>query len=144
MAKSKLVSLYILGYLQFAQAIFMGITYKIDVEKSVVISTAEGRIGAEELLANLYRFSADPLYNSDFGHLFDGRSAQISFSGNEAQKIAEWFREHRPKSKTALVINKKTLGFARMYHAWREDFTHISYEMASAREWLGLPPEVES
>ena len=58
----------------------MGITYKIDVENGVIFTVAEGEIGAADIQANTTRFTADPLYTPNLPQLFDGRSAQFSFS----------------------------------------------------------------
>ena len=120
----------------------MGITYKIDENAGVIFSFAEGEIGAADIQANWKRISADPLFQPDFGHLFDGRSAKITFSGADARNLANLFKKIRPKSKSSILINEETTGFARMFLGWREDFTKIFYDMLFAREWLGLPPEM--
>jgi len=119
----------------------LGIKYKIDAQAGVIFSCAEGEIGAANIQANWKRISTDPLYHPDFGHLFDGRSAKITFSGAEARNLANWFKGIRLKSKSSILINDKSTGFARMFLGWREEFTKIFYDLSSARDWLGLPPE---
>ena len=121
----------------------MGITYKIDAEAGVVFTVAEGEIGAADIQANRTLFSADPSYRPNFFHLFDARSANISFSSEEAQNLANWAKQNRPTAKIATVIDKEAQGFARMYLGWRGESHEIFYDMATAREWLGLPPEEE-
>ena len=119
----------------------MGITYKIDAGAGVIFSVAEGEIGMADIRDELTRYTADPLYNPNLAHLFDGRSASFSFSGEEARTIATWGKKNRPTAKTAIVIDEKAQGFARMYLGWRGEPQNIFYDIASAREWLGLPPE---
>ena len=121
----------------------MGITYKIDAEAGVIYTVAEGEIGAAEIQDLRNRYTADPLYNPNFATLFDARSAKFSGSGEEARGLASWARKNRPESKTAIVIDKQFQGFVRMYLGWVEETRSIFYDMASAREWLGLPPEEE-
>jgi len=95
----------------------MGITYQIDAEAGVILSVAEGEIGVEDFRASVNQFMADPLYTPKLQHLFDGRAAKFLFSGEDAQ------------------------GYIRMYLGWRDGNHKIFHDMASAREWLGLPPE---
>ena len=121
----------------------MGITYKIDAEAGVIYSFAEGDIGAADFRDVRKKIPADPLFHPDLVSLFDGRSAQISFSGEEAKSMADWVEQTRPDSKRAFVIDKKSQGFFRMYTAWGGENQRIFHDMASAREWLGLPPEEE-
>ena len=121
----------------------MGISFKIDAEAGFIFTVAEGEIGAADIQAHITRYTADPLYNPNLGQLFDARSAQISFSGGEAWSLATWSRKNRPTAKTAIVIDEESQGFARMYVGWRGEFHEIFHDMASAREWLGLPPEEE-
>ena len=121
----------------------MGITYKIDSEAGVIFTVAEGEIGAADIQANITRFTADPLYNPNLAQLFDGLSATLSYSGEEARSLAAWVKEIRPTAKTAVVVDKEALGYARMYLGWRGETNRIFHDMPSAREWLGLPPEEE-
>ena len=120
----------------------MGITFKIDSEAGVIFSVAEGKIGEADIRDLGKRFTEDPLFHSEFAHLFDGLSATLSFSSEEARTMAASSKKNRPGARTAIVINKEAQGWARMYQAWRGNTHHIFHNMASAREWLGLPPEV--
>lgn len=121
----------------------MGITYKINAEAGVIYSFADGENDGADLQGLHTRFADDPLFTSNLSLLFDGRSAKFSFSGKEAQSLVIWEKQNRPTAKTAIVIDENAQGFARMYLGWREGKTHIFYDIASAREWLGLPPEEE-
>ncbi len=119
----------------------MGITYKIDAEAEVIFTVAEGEIGAVDIVIHMIRYTTDPLYNPNLAQLFDARSAQISFSGGEAWSLATWSRKNRPTAKTAIVIDEQAQGYARKYLGWARETEKLFYDMASAREWLGLPPE---
>ena len=122
----------------------MGITYKIDVETGVIFTVAEGEIGAADIQANITRFKADSLYAPNLAHLWDGRSAKLSFGGEEARSLATWGKQTRPTAKNAIVIDKQAQGWARMYIGWRGENHKIFHDMAPAREWLGLPSEDDS
>ena len=112
----------------------MGITYKIDVEAGVIFTVAEGEIGMSDLLANAIRFTTDPLFTHNLAHLFDGRSAKITYSGEEARNLAEWAKKNRPTGKTAILIEKEALGWVNMYVGWRGETHRIFHDLASARE----------
>ena len=122
----------------------MGITYKIDVEAGVNFIVAEGEIGAVDLQDALARYTADPLFTPDLALLFDGRLAKISFGGEEARSLAARDKQSRPTAKIAILIDKEAQGWARMFVGWRGEASEIFHDMASAREWLGLPSEDDS
>ena len=122
----------------------MGITYQIDAEAGVIFSFAEGEIGVADFRASVNQFMADPLYTPKLRHLFDARSAAFSYSADEVRELASLNKTSRPGAQTAFVINKEsklTHGLVRMYFVWRDGNHKIFHDMASAREWLGLPPE---
>lgn len=121
----------------------MGITFKIDAEAGEIFSVAEGEIEAADLQNLHTRFADDPLFTPNLSLLFDGRSAKFSLSGKDARFLATWDKQNRRTAKTAIVIDGKAQGWARMYLGWREELTEIFYDLESAREWLGLPPEEE-
>ena len=119
----------------------MGFTYKIDADAGIIFFFGEGKIGAAEIEDIRKRYTVDPLYNPNFSHLIDARSAIYSFSGDEARSMADWAKANIPIAKTACVINHENQGFLRMYTAWGGENQRLFQDMASAREWLGLPPE---
>ena len=86
----------------------MGITYKIAVEAGVIFTVAEGEIGASEIRDNRDRLVADPMFNPNFNRLFDARSAQFSFSSEEARDLTNWSKNNRPNAKSAVLTNKKS------------------------------------
>ena len=71
--------------------------------------------------------------------------AQLNFSGEEARGLASWAANKNPVKRLAMVVGSESFGFARMYQAWAEkgQDLYVFTDMASAREWLGLPPEEE-
>ena len=122
----------------------MGMEFKIQMEAGVIFAVAKGEIGAADLLDFRNRYTGDPLYHPKLTQLVDGRSAKFSFSGEEARSLTNWDKQNRPTSKTAIVIGKEALGWARMFVGWRGETHKIFHDMPSAREWLGLPSEVDS
>ena len=115
----------------------------MDAEAKVIYSVAKGEIGVPYILKLGLRFLLDTSYNPEFSHLFDGRSATLSFSEQEAWSLARSSNQNRPAAKTALVINGKSQDFARMYLRYAQGNRILFHDLASAREWLGLPPEEE-
>lgn len=56
--------------------------------------------------------------------------------------MADWAKQNRPTAKMAFLIDQESQGYLRMTVAWGGENKRIFHHMASAREWLGLPPEV--
>ena len=120
----------------------MGITYKIDTEAGVIYSVGEGDVGAADIQNVRNKRAADPLYHSKLDILFDARLATFKFSGDEAQILANQSKQSRPTAKTAIVVDRDNWNHSmiRAYSAWAGKHQFFN-DMASAREWLGLPPE---
>ena len=57
--------------------------------------------------------------------------------------LADWSKQNRPIAKSAILIDKKFQGWARMFLGWGVETHEIFYDMAPAREWLGVPSEEE-
>ena len=123
----------------------MGIEYKIDLQAGIIFLVGTGNIGAKEILAFFKKVISDPQFRPNLNTISDYRMAQIGFSGAESQDLANWTKKQKPAGKIALVMNPSGYGFARMYQSWVEDNAKVNIykDMASAREWLGLPPEEE-
>ena len=121
----------------------MGIELTIDREIGVIFSLAKGDITPSDLQANREEMLAHPDYTPELDRLFDGWGARLSFTGEEAHRLAQWSIKHKPVRRAALVLGKRGMGFGRMFHGWVGDAYPIAIfeDMAPAREWLGLPPE---
>ncbi len=121
----------------------MGISYKIDAEAGMVYVVAEGTLEATTFVSFLKDLFADTKFRLGFDMVFDAQEAQLKISGNEAFDRARERQQGRV-GKLAIVATE-SYGASRMFAGWvgDEDRTRVFYDMASAREWLGLPPEEE-
>ena len=119
----------------------MGITYKIDAEAGVVHVVADGNLEATTFLSWMKDLFADANFRLGFDMVFDAQEAQIEISGNEAFGLARERQQGRV-GKLAIVATE-SYGASRMFAGWVGDRTRVFQDMASAREWLGLPPEEE-
>ena len=122
----------------------MGVTYKIDTEAGVIFCVAEGNITAKDILDTENRLLADHRFRPGLNLLFDARLAQIEMSGEDTNVRAK--RDAQNFEKVCVVAAETNFGIARMYQGWAGDemAVHVVRDMASAREWLGLPSEDDS
>ena len=119
----------------------MGISYKIDAEAVMVYVVAEGTLEATTFVSFLKDLFADTKFRLGFDMVFDAQEAQVKISGNEAFDLARERQQGRV-GKLAIVATE-SYGASRMFAGWVGDRTRVFQDMASAREWLGLPPEEE-
>ncbi len=119
----------------------MGLTYKIDAEAGVIHIVADGILEATTFLSFLKDLFADTKFRLGFDMVFDAQEAQVKISGNEAFDLARERQQGRV-GKLAIVATE-SYGASRMFAGWVGDRTRVFQDMASAREWLGLPPEEE-
>ncbi len=119
----------------------MGIEFKIDTEAGVVYTVGRGNVSFEEFKEHRRKLNSHPDFNKEFFHLVDYREATIDRSADEARQSAKI----RLLAKVAIVAREKSYPFARRYYGWTEEegAVMVFHDMASAREWLGLPPEEE-
>ena len=121
----------------------MGIRFTIDGEAELVHVVADGDIEATTIMSFLKELLADAKFQLGFDMVFDAQEARVIFSGEEAFGLALQRRQGRV-GKLAIVATK-AYGASRMFAGWvgDNDRTRVFRDMASAREWLGLPPEEE-
>ena len=115
----------------------MGLEFKIDTEAGVVYTVGRGTITVNDVVEFRQQLKSHTGYNKNYCYLVDYREAIIDRSTSEARQLA------RPLlAKVAVVAGEQSYPFARMVQGWtRDDSLMVFRDMASAREWLGLPPE---
>ena len=121
----------------------MGIEFKIDAEAGVVFTKGLGNISFEEFKDYRNKLTSHPDYNKKFLHLADYREVTMARTTTQALDIAR----SRLFAKVAMVAGEQSFGQARMIQGWaggEEGGFMVFRDMASAREWLGLPSEDDS
>jgi len=122
----------------------MPVTYVIDKERRLVISTASDHVTFEEFKAHQDRLLSDPNFISDFNQLLDGtRVTKLDLSTEEIRSMTSR-RVFAPQSKRAFVASEPAhYGVARMAEVYHETAKSASQirtfkDLPSALEWLGL------
>lgn len=122
----------------------MDIEYKIDVELGVIFVVGKGKITPKDLLETENRVLADHSFRPGLKLLVDFRLAHLEMRGRDT--IVRANRDAQNFEKVCVVAEGSSFGVGRMYQGWAGDKlpVHVVRDMASAREWLGLPSEDES
>jgi len=119
----------------------MGIEYTIDTEAGVVYTVGRGTVTVDDVVEFRKQLKSHTDYNKNYCYLVDYREAIIDRSTSEARQLA------RPQNlaKVAVVAGEQSYPFARMIQGWTTDDSLMVFrDIASAREWLGLPSEDDS
>ena len=127
----------------------MPITYRIDKEQDVILTTATGVLTDDELLDHKRALAADPGFSPDMRQLSDVRGVErlevspegvrlmVALDRDHADRLGDW--------KLAIVTTADfVFGTARMYQSMTDEQTeHVQVfrDMAEARAWLGLPAD---
>jgi len=123
----------------------MPITYRIELDRRLVVSTAFGVLTDAELLAHKNRLAADPLFRSDLRELGDGRSVErleVTLDGIRAMVSCDAaLGAARSPQKLALVLSEDlAFGMARMYQGMRGSDNNgavgVFRDINEARIWL--------
>ena len=120
----------------------MPIEFKIDEDMGVLFSVASGTVNFSDFSDLRDRLRSHPNLRSGILHLSDFRAANVDLSGEEAQIVAQWFRNNRKVRKIAYVAHGAAYPFIRMVMGWTGDSNTIEVEvfedLESAKSWLGL------
>jgi len=118
----------------------MSLEFKIDTEAGFVYTVGHGAVSFDEFVEHRKQITLHPNFNKEFSHLLDYREVVMDRNTNQARNIAGSI----PFARVAMVAGEKAFGFTRMVQGWEgEEVLKVFREMASAREWLGLPPQGE-
>ena len=121
----------------------MGIEFTIDAKARVVYYVGRGKITVQDVANVRKRVNSHPDYKGPFAHLFDYREGFLLRDTSQSRSLAHSLTR---RAKIAVVAGEKSYGTARMFQGWVGDdrLVKIFRDMASAREWLGLPREDDS
>ncbi|NIM49054.1 MAG: hypothetical protein GTO22_07315 [Gemmatimonadales bacterium] len=127
----------------------MPISYLIDTERGLVLTTASGVLTDDDLLEHKRILAADPDFAPGMRQLSDVRGVErlavtpegvrqmVTLDRDQADQLGDY--------KLAIVTTADVVfGTARMYQSLTdEDLEHVQVfrDMAEARVWLGLPSD---
>lgn len=126
----------------------MRISYEIDAERRLVVTTVQGEVTAEDLRLHAEAMASDPQRRGTLDEIVDLTGAtESSIATRAIRDFAQLMREkdrNTPGTKLALVAPANAaFGLARMFEAYRQ---HPSFEIqvfrdgASALRWLEREP----
>ncbi len=117
----------------------MGLEFKIDTEAGFVYTVGRGIISFEEFKEYRQKLISHSDFDKNYYHLVDYREAAIDRRVYQARQSANT----RLLAKVAIVAGEKSYPFAQRFYGWTEEegAVMVFLDMASAREWLGLPTE---
>jgi len=121
------------------------ISYEIDAERRLVVTTVQGEVTAEDLRLHTEAMTADPRRRELLDEIVDlSRARGSSIATRVIRDFAQVMREkdrNTPGTKLAFVASgNAAFGLARMFEAYR---AHPSFEIqvfrdaAGALRWLG-------
>ncbi len=122
----------------------MGIEFTIEADASLIHVKVSGDIEANEVETIRTQWQSHPDFRPDLDMICDLREVYTQLAREEARRLAHYFITARPVRRLAFV-SAEAFAWGPMYEGWTGDDQPIQVfkDMASAREWLGLPPEEE-
>ena len=130
---------------------FMPISYRIDSDRGLVLTTASDSLTVDELLAHKSALLEDEQFLPGFKELSDVRGVrEMKLGFTEMQRLAGFDRDHKARLgdyKLALVVPKALIfGLARMYQQVTEENlpqVGVFHSVEDAAKWLGVAPTAE-
>jgi hypothetical protein len=120
----------------------MGVTYRLDRKRGVLLATAEGPIDLPEVRAHLLAEQKDSVL--PYPELIDARKADPKLSPADVRQIVSFLQtlsSEAPLGKTAIVVSTDVAyGMMRMLSILVEDCCVVSpfRNLGDANKWLGL------
>jgi hypothetical protein len=120
------------------------ISYKIDKQRRLVISTGSGRMTVAEMKAHDLQLRNDPDFNSEFNQLLDGTKATALDASYEHLRETVRYSPFSPKSRRAFVAKSiHGFGMGRMTATLIElsqapSEVSVFTDLSSALNWLGI------
>jgi len=98
----------------------MPVSYIIDKERELVVSTARGALAYLEIIEHLSRLKKDPGFRPEYGHLVDHTEVtEFARTVQEIELLAKW-HIFSPSSQWAFVApNDVAAGLAREFDSYR-------------------------
>jgi hypothetical protein len=116
-------------------------------EHRLVVTTGEGRVSLDDVLAHQDRLQRDPDFNPEFDQLVDTTGiTDVSLSVHEIKRVVN-HKLFSPNSRIALVaVSSFMYGMLRMTQTYQElsnskALLSIFRDQASALQWLGIPKD---
>ena len=124
----------------------MKISYSIDQQRRLILTTAKGRVTFEDIRGHQDRMLADPDFDASFDQLIDTTTAtRFDISPKEALILSER-RMFSPTSRRAFVAaDSQTFGLGLLMEIYHESLEYadveVFYSMDQALRWLGARGE---
>ncbi len=120
----------------------MPASYRIDVERRMIFSTATGVVTDEDLRGHRERILADPDFGASFDQLWNFQdAAKIDISATAVRQLAR-ARSYEPGVKRAIVTPSDLgYGLARMFqilHDEAPEDLRVFRDLEEAMKWLDL------
>jgi hypothetical protein len=118
-------------------------TYRIDKERSLVVSTGTGVLTKEDILGHMDRISKDPDFNPDFSQLADFRQiTAVEFGPEEVRQFAQR-SIYSPRARRAILVKDDLqFGLARMFEIYRElngeSGIRVFRTLEEAMDWIQI------
>lgn len=124
----------------------MGIEFKIDPDAGVIYVKVLGTIVVKEVEAVRAQWQSHPDFRTGLDMIYDFREGFAKLTGEEAHRLAQYFKTSRPVRRLAIVLRLENFGLGRMYQGWTGEDVNLKVfkDMKLARDWLGLPSEDDS
>jgi len=117
----------------------MKVSYSIDKQRRLILTTAEGRVVFDDIKEHQDRMLGDPDFDMNFDQLIDTTAATtVDISADEARVLASR-RIVSPDSRRAFVaIQPHIFGLGRMMASYHEPLAHAQVfdSMYEAVKWI--------
>ncbi len=115
--------------------------FKIDKERSLVMSTGSGVLTLADALAHQERISKDPDFDPGFSQLVDlTQVTNLEFSSSDVRRLAQKSSFSATSRRAILVSSDLVFGLSRMYEAFRaisgEKGVRVFRDLNEALEWV--------
>jgi len=126
----------------------MPATYRIDVERRLVLTRVWGVFTTQDLFDHYNSLAADPAFDPTFSQLADLRDVEREELGRPLIRRHALERLFSPRAQRALVVSSADhYELARIYASFAQfasQNVHVFRDMHDAEEWLGLAAHVTS
>jgi len=121
----------------------MAISYQINKEKRLIIATASGEMGLDDILRSLEQLFSDPGYSAEYDLLWDDTGRTSTLTSEDMSTIARHFKYYQGDKtpKRAFVISKTdpyvlTRFFNIMTSISSQTRIGIFHDRSEALKWL--------
>lgn len=120
----------------------MPASYRIDAERRIIFSKAQGTLTADDLLEHHRRLTSDPGFDRTFNQLWDFSAVEVDDVPTETIRMLARQRSFDAGARRAMVGSTDVqYGLLRMFEIQKEgaaEEIRVFRDLGEARAWLGL------